>query len=110
MVARHSLPGVKSIANLPDVDAPLWCLNYPVVHYSINGIVLPNPEAGNDSIAWMDDASGCFSLRSEYDLIRSSNQEALNNNPNFDLIWSWNGPQQIRSQLWKICHGRLLTN
>ncbi|KAK7282616.1 hypothetical protein RIF29_11533 [Crotalaria pallida] len=63
--------GIPSLASLSDVNIPMWCDNYPVIHYSINGewdwsvlnnilpryvcekiavVIPPNHSAGADSI------------------------------------------------------------
>ncbi|KAK7282263.1 hypothetical protein RIF29_10909 [Crotalaria pallida] len=125
------LPGIKAIADIPGVDVPDWCVNYPAVHYSLNGnwdwdilnsllptyvcnliasITPPNPEAGNDSVAWMADVSGCFTLKSAYNLLRGHTNLTQIVDNKFDKVWKWKGPQRIRSFLWKICHDKLLTN
>lgn len=31
-------------------------------------------------------------------------------NPIFDKAWNWPGPSRIKAHLWKLCHGRLMTN
>lgn len=33
-----------------------------------------------------------------------------NNDPIFYSIWKWDGPNRYRAFLWKIAHGKLLTN
>ncbi|KAK7275172.1 hypothetical protein RIF29_16281 [Crotalaria pallida] len=111
----HWLPGVKAIAEIPGVDVLEWCVNYPAVHYALNGewdwdtlkallpdqlcnliagITPPNPEAGNDSVAWMADTSGSFSIRSAYELLRGHNSVMQHADNNFTRVWDWKGPHR----------------
>lgn len=31
-------------------------------------------------------------------------------NPIFKKVWKWSGPARMRAIIWKIAHGKLLTN
>jgi hypothetical protein len=85
-------------------------LNEEISFYSIHGIwkldlfhyILPNnmcDEGKNDFPNWTPTAEGQFNLKSTYKILI----------PHTDMLaWKWSGPT-IRSFLWKLVHGRLLT-
>ncbi|CAN1184835.1 Putative ribonuclease H protein At1g65750 [Linum perenne] len=69
---------------------------------------LPRADAGSDEWVWGGESNGSFSIRSAYNLIRSSDlSQAL---LDWHHIWKWKGPNKIRHFLWLSAHDRLLTN
>lgn len=90
-------------------------LNYPVSFYVtemgwrwnvLHNLLPPNVCA---KIAATDEnfsiKSAYVSLSEEYDPVQGRDV-----NPIFQKVWQWVGPQRIRTFLWKLSHGRLLTN
>lgn len=70
-------------------------------------IILDEPDS-KDIIGWKDEASGNFSINSAYNIaigISESTEAAKLNN-----IWKLRVPNCIRSFLWLVRHGRLMTN
>ncbi|KAK7258703.1 hypothetical protein RIF29_24285 [Crotalaria pallida] len=88
--------------------------NYAEEPLEIAAIVPPNADSGDDCLAWIADSSGCFSVKSAYSIlmkpVTDNPSNPSNLNDNFNLLWKWEGPQRIRSFMWLLCHGRLLTN
>lgn len=72
---------------------------------------LKPPTMGMDHYPyWPLESNGIFSLRSAYLLLATNNQVDNYNKSLFKMIWKWSGPNRIRTFLWKLAHGRLLTN
>lgn len=54
-------------------------------------------------------SDGFFSIKSAYCFLYDLQEREQAGFP-FKLIWKWCGPQRIRTFLWKLANGRLLTN
>lgn len=59
---------------------------------------------------WILDSNGQFPLRSVYEALGSTTQINVTQDPVFLKVDKWKGPARIRSHLWKIARGYLLTN
>ncbi|KAJ1375402.1 Reverse transcriptase zinc-binding domain [Sesbania bispinosa] len=70
----------------------------------------PIEDVGPDSPAWLLSANGEFSTKSAYEYILGSASPPMTPDSVFKKIWQWQGPPRISSFLWKVLHGRLLTN
>jgi hypothetical protein len=70
---------------------------------------VPHPSKGKDYPSWALTSNGQFSFKSAYDFLLDYEED---NDPHniFNVVWDWEGPQKIRNFLWKVSHGRLLTN
>lgn len=69
------------------------------------------PSLGEDDFpCWNLTTNGLFSLSSAYQALSKDNVNGENQNPLFKEIWHWKGPQRVRTFLWRLVHGRLLTN
>jgi hypothetical protein len=70
----------------------------------------PSAELQTDFPNWNSTNDGNFSLKSAYSLIMDKTTTERNVSKLFQLVWEWRGPNRIRSFLWKVAHGRLMTN
>lgn len=61
----------------------------------------------SDFLNWIPQLDGLFSIKSAYAILTNSSQFP---NPVFGKVSQWKGPARIRSHLWKLVHGCLLTN
>ncbi|KAJ1427557.1 Reverse transcriptase zinc-binding domain [Sesbania bispinosa] len=73
-------------------------------------ITPPSLDSGTDKPAWKLEGNGTFTLKSAYSVLHpvegsDSHQDIL-----FKHLWRWQGPPRITTFLWKLTHGRLLTN
>lgn len=69
------------------------------------------PQAGiMDTMTWCPSSDGTFTIKSAYNVLQHAEEEPPGPDPLFVKIWKWGGPQRIKSFLWKLAHGRLLTN
>lgn len=68
------------------------------------------PRAGSDDFPlWEHSSDGYFSIKSAYNFFFKDLNEEPPSFP-FDVVWKWLGPPRIQALLWKVAHGRLLTN
>lgn len=51
-----------------------------------------------------------FSIKSAYAVLTSPSQENIISNPLFKKVSRWKSPARIRSHLWNLVHGCLLTS
>lgn len=65
-------------------------------------------QAHRDALVWGRASNGRFTTKSAYELLEEGNWSTPNNK--WKLIWSWRGPQIIRSFMWLAVHNRLMTN
>lgn len=69
------------------------------------------PPSGNleDFPIWNHSSDGFFSIKSGYQHLY---QDISTGSPNFpyEKVWKWQGPSRIQALLWKLAHGRLMTN
>ncbi|XP_019167626.1 PREDICTED: uncharacterized protein LOC109163328 [Ipomoea nil] len=70
-------------------------------------IIFDEPEA-NDSIGWSKDISGIFTISSAYDI--ATGASSLTEAAKWNSIWKLKVPNRIRSFLWLVAHGRIMTN
>jgi hypothetical protein len=72
---------------------------------------LKAPTAGNSDIPnWDMSTDGNFSINSAYKFLSNNDNDTTNVSPLFDQVWHWQGPNRIRTILWKLAHGSLMTN
>jgi hypothetical protein len=64
----------------------------------------------NDMPNWDLSNDGNFSLKTAYNIISGLNNDTTNIHSLFDQVWQWKGPTRVRTILWKLAHGSLLTN
>ncbi|KAK9139396.1 hypothetical protein Scep_009077 [Stephania cephalantha] len=67
----------------------------------------PCHNLGDDGVYWRKSPSGHFSVSSAY---REIMQHTTIKNKAWKLIWSWHGPEKIRTFLWLAFRNALLTN
>lgn len=63
-----------------------------------------------DFPCWKLSNDGIFSIKSAYAALQVHPQEKTDNDELFESIWKWTGPPRIKSFLWKLGHGKLMTN
>lgn len=63
-----------------------------------------------NSPCWSLNSDGMFSLKSAYQLLRPSSNTQPELEPLFEKAWHWKGHIRLRAFLWKLVHGKLLTN
>lgn len=68
----------------------------------------PHAPGSSDFPSWKASSDGQFSLKSVYMLLDPN--PVSPSIPLFKKVWDWSGPFRMKSTLWKIAHGRLLTN
>lgn len=72
---------------------------------------IKSPSPGySDFLNWKLEADGQFSFKSVLSLLNPSSLSTQVINPLFQKVNHWKGPARIRSHLWKLTHGGLLTN
>lgn len=124
----HWIPNLGSLEEMFPSVCPVEERNYPVSFYAtelgwkwnvierylpqeicnqIANVQAPTPGI-TDFPSWMAASDGLFSLKSAYFLLSGGNASLPN--PIFSKIWKWQGPARIRATLWKVAHGKLLTN
>jgi hypothetical protein len=125
------LPDLHNLESLYSHSIPQGHTNFPVSFYASNGIwkqdllhqILPDnvcakilsikpPEESedNDFANWTPANDGQFSLKYAYTLLTPQKESVNEFDHNYMLAWKWPGPTRIQSFLWKLMHGRLLTN
>ncbi|XP_027348307.1 uncharacterized protein LOC113859826 [Abrus precatorius] len=125
------IPNINNLAsfalyplNEDELDDPmtlfsnLVCWNWPKIRQIlpmhicnlIAGCDPPLLTNDNDQVFWNLEGNGKFSLRSAYSLLSNYNHENLGRNHNFNLIWDCKALPRFSVFLWKVAHGRLLTN
>ena len=80
----------------------------PTIIAMISGLLTPNLFEELDSIVWLPNKDGNFSVQSAYYEI--AQHSCLGKNPLFDMIWSWEGLERIRIFLWLVSNEFLHTN
>lgn len=71
-------------------------------------IMAPASDSGQDSIAWLHNSSGIFSVWIAYNCYKlksTNNQRKI-----FAKIWKLEAPQRIRMFMWLVINNSLLTN
>ena len=86
------------------------CRHIPMYMKEAIDLVQPPSLGGSDVPYWNIAPNGEFSIKTPYDMLSNAINTEDNVNPLFDKVWKWQGPARIRATLWKIAHGRLLTN
>ena len=69
---------------------------------------LSQDEEGKDGTCWGPTPDGMFIVKSTYDIIRQNKKSPTSNT--WKRIWKLNVPQKIRTFMWLLHHGRILTN
>lgn len=59
---------------------------------------------------WKATFDGYFSLKFAYDMLHCSSQLDARNDESFAKIWFWKRSTKYRAFLWKLAHGKVLTN
>lgn len=69
----------------------------------------PTPVQGNgkDELYWQLTASGKFTVQSAYQLLGEPEEE--NEDRLWQCLWSWKGPERVRTFLWLVAHNKLPT-
>ncbi|KAJ1392913.1 Ribonuclease H-like superfamily [Sesbania bispinosa] len=80
----------------------------PSILVKVQAMIPPSIENGTDVIAWGKKADGSFTVAAAYSKLVGFDN--LSPSRKFKQIWSWNGPQRIKTLLWKISNNALLTN
>ncbi|KAJ8762621.1 hypothetical protein K2173_008060 [Erythroxylum novogranatense] len=74
----------------------------------IAAIPTPSNDRGADLPIWRLTSNGNFSIKSAYDLLtKDFTQEEKDI---WKVVWKWKGPQRVKTFLWLLSHGKLLTN
>lgn len=69
---------------------------------------IPPYASMNDKFTWGGNPDGTFTTKSAYVILKGNT--ATYNAPIFQIIWKWRGTERIRTLLWKLGHGVMLTN
>ena len=72
-----------------------------------SAVKVPEPSLGCDSVAWLPEASGVFTIKSAFENIIS---QRYDNGKLFKEIWKVQVPQRVRSFLWLLARESLLMN
>ncbi|KAF7841242.1 putative ribonuclease H protein At1g65750 family [Senna tora] len=92
-----------------DWDSGRLCLYLPQnICDEILRLPPPNLSRGKDCIRWKHSGDGNFFVKTAYDAL--VNKEIGNKRSVWRRIWCWQGPQRIRTFLWLVASGSLLTN
>ncbi|KAJ8767189.1 hypothetical protein K2173_013586 [Erythroxylum novogranatense] len=74
----------------------------------IAAIPTPSDDRGADLPIWRLTSNGNFSIKSAYGLLtRDCTQEEKDI---WRVVWKWKGPERVKTFLWLLSHGKLLTN
>ncbi|XP_039052568.1 uncharacterized protein LOC120194297 [Hibiscus syriacus] len=76
--------------------------------YKIADVCPPNSAFGEEKPGWRWELNHNFTIRSVYKVLLSSMPN--DNGVHWSNVWSLNVLQRIRTFLWLVVHGRLLTN
>ncbi|CAN1142156.1 Putative ribonuclease H protein At1g65750 [Linum perenne] len=68
----------------------------------------PDARLGDDAIVWGLEASGRFSVKTAYWLVKELAEE--DEDTDWKKVWSWEGPAKIKHFIWLVMHGKLITN
>ncbi|PKI44726.1 hypothetical protein CRG98_034903 [Punica granatum] len=68
----------------------------------------PARDQGEDSLYWTFEPTGNFSVKTAYCFLAQAGW--AEEDRVWKSIWSWRGPQRVRTFLWLVAHARLLTN
>ncbi|KAK7257213.1 hypothetical protein RIF29_31017 [Crotalaria pallida] len=82
----------------------------PPTCYSIAAVPAPLTNGDPDKPVWSCNSDGTFSISSAYSLLDGPSLDDFMDPLIPKLIWNWNGPERMKLFLWKVLHGRLLTN
>lgn len=124
------IPGLPSRELNSSVAPPDGQDNFSVMSYARNGEwkwdvlnqILPHnicakiasirpPTPGEDDMVyWSPSSDGIFSLKTAYSMIIEDMGEVSLPTPLFPDVWQWRGLERVKGFLWKLAHGRLLTN
>lgn len=126
------IPKMPCLADMCLGNMPRGQEDFPISFYAQNGVwnwnlfesFVPNhlldkiaginPSSNsniNDFPCWKWSLDGCFSIKFPYQFIsKSPDSDAFELAPIFKKFWLWKGPNRIKSFLWKLAHGILLTN
>ncbi|KAJ1419777.1 Reverse transcriptase zinc-binding domain [Sesbania bispinosa] len=125
------IPLVGPLQNLSQGNIPSWQVDLPAAAFVTNGVwnwsmfsdfisadglaalastKPPEENADPDCLAWKFSSSGEFSLKSAFNHLMGLSDSNYIADHVFKKIWSWQGPPRITSFIWKLYHGRLLTN
>ncbi|XP_061342609.1 uncharacterized protein LOC133288807 [Gastrolobium bilobum] len=74
----------------------------------IRATLPPSVDRGPDRLVWNYNVNNRSVVKDAYSNIMKFN--SLDLDPIWKTIWSWQGPQRLRSFMWLIYHGRILTN
>lgn len=70
----------------------------------------PSEYDSKDFPSWRLNSDGEFSLKFVYHALCNRQNPISAQVPLFQKLWKWRGLNRIRSFLWNLVHGRLLTN
>jgi hypothetical protein len=104
-------------AKVVDLVTREGCWNWDRLSWLPNDILnmlitIPPPEddLGEDVRLWPQGKNGNFSVASAYDLLTHSEASTNTTNGNWHMIWKMQVPERVKSFIWVLKHGRLLTN
>lgn len=64
----------------------------------------------SDVFTWGGTPDGCFNTKSAYSILNGGSTITTTTTTIFETIWNWRGTERIRTLLWKLGHGTLMTN
>ncbi|CAN1157728.1 Putative ribonuclease H protein At1g65750 [Linum perenne] len=74
----------------------------------VMGMTPPDDQLGDDAIVWGLEASGRFSVKTAYWLVKELTEEE--NDTVWRKVWAWEGPAKVKHFIWLVMHGKLMTN
>lgn len=82
---------------LPEETLNLLASTYP-----------PENGGGEDTPFWIPSPCGRFTVRSAYQAL-ANRGDAIEDKKKWQMVWRWPALQRVRSFLWLVIHGRILT-
>uniref|UniRef100_A0A6N2KYB2 Reverse transcriptase zinc-binding domain-containing protein n=1 Tax=Salix viminalis TaxID=40686 RepID=A0A6N2KYB2_SALVM len=74
----------------------------------IAGYIPPRQDALEDTMIWDKSVNGRFTVKTAY-MVREED-ETIERDPIWRIIWKWKGMERIRMFIWTVAHNAIMTN
>ena len=74
----------------------------------IAGYIPPRQDALEDTMIWEKSVNGRFTIKTAY-MVREED-ESIDRDPIWRIIWKWKGMERIKMFLWTVAHNAIMTN